>query len=109
NVLDRPDPFLISANSVEKIRNQQPVHDEPSLVTRANRDLVQLSCEIVDRVEDGRIGRNGSYDFHKLHQWHRIEEVQSYETLGSFGCGQQFGDRDGGRVRRKNRFLLHYL
>src|ERR1700694_6181219 len=50
NILDRSHALFLSADGIEQIRHQQPVHNESSFVGRAPRNFAQLLSKLVRHV-----------------------------------------------------------
>src|SRR6266478_1987033 len=81
DVFDGADALFQRADRIQKIRHQQPVHDEPSAVMCAHRCLSQLFAKRHHLLVNGRIRGNRPHHLNQLHHRHRIEEVQPNETL----------------------------
>src|SRR5260221_136991 len=61
DVGNRANAFFVSADGVQKIRDQQPVDDKARLVTGANRDFAKALAEVICSVKGSVAGRDRTH------------------------------------------------
>ena len=65
------------------------------MIGRADGGLVPRADEPLGPLDNGRIGRGGDDDFHERHQWRRVEEVETQDSLAMRRQCRDVGDPQG--------------
>jgi len=90
-----------------QVRAEDAVHEESRAVPTYDRDLPETECECVRR-RDGFVGRRRPpHDLDERHPVHRIEEVESAETLGALQPQRHLLHGERRRVGRDHRVVAH--
>src|SRR5581483_6466374 len=107
DIRNRANTLFVSADRVQQVGDEEPVHDEPGFVTRPDGNLAQFPAKFGSRLVNVGSCRNSFYYFDKLHQRDGIEEVHPDHSLRTLHRRKQFRNGDGGGIRREYRFFLN--
>ena len=88
---------------VQKIREQDPVHEEARRILDKNWQLPDLPGEGERALADFLRGLRPGHHFDQLHPADRIEEMKADDARGRAGADGQFINRQRGGVRGEDR------
>src|SRR5215831_9535028 len=99
--------ILGGEHGLVEIRSQHAVHHESRCAAARHGQLVEPARKTGRRLYRGRRGALGVHHLDERHLWHRVEEVQSYQSLGVCElCCQRF-EHDARGVGGKQCAWLH--
>ena len=94
----RADALFERADRIEHVRNEQAVDDEPSAVSRGDRELALRLRELERRLKRVLAARNAANHLHELHHLRGVEVVKPDEALGALRHRRLVDDRKRGGV-----------
>jgi hypothetical protein len=94
---------LVHLHGVVEVAEQQRVGDEAGPVTGGGGLLADLPDELLDRLDDRRVGDDRLDDLDQAHHGSRVEPVQADDLRRPAGARRQLGHRQRGGVGGQHR------